>query len=138
MRLGEWSVIPQKITYKTYTGEVKTTTYSDNEAFEILENDGEWMLDPEKAAKVSKLQLYPLKMSYFKNDPRLIRGSSYNIAYAVYNKMAIFPAFKYIMRSETGRKLYNRMNDIDNDGNKVGNGVLDMVTVESAVKVGMS
>lgn len=70
MMLGTWSVIPQKIEYKTYTGENKTTTYSDNEAFEILENDPEWMLDPEKAAKVSRLQLYPLKMSYFKNDPR--------------------------------------------------------------------
>ncbi len=138
MRLGEWSVIPQKITYKTYTGETKTTTYSDNEAFEILETDGEWMLDPEKAAKVSRLQLYPLKMSYFKNDPRALRGSSYNLAYSVYDKMAIFPAFKYIMRSETGRQLYNRMNDIDENGNTVGNGVLDMVTVESAVKVGMS
>jgi len=70
MMLGTWSVIPQKITYKTYSGETMTTTYSDNEAFEILEHDGEWMLDPEKAAKVSKLQLYPLKMSYFKNDPK--------------------------------------------------------------------
>lgn len=131
MMLGTWSVIPQKITYKTYTGETMTTTYSDNEAFEILENDGEWMLDPEKAAKVSRLQLYPLKMSYFKNDPRSLRGSSYNLAYSVYNKMAIFPAFKYIMRSETGQRLYNRMND-------KSKGVLDMITVESAVKVGMS
>lgn len=130
MMLGTWSVIPQKITYKTYSGETMTTTYSDNEAFEILENDGEWMLDPEKAAKVSRLQLYPLKMSYFKNDPKAIT-SGQNIAYSVYNKMAIFPAFKYIMRSETGRKIYDRMND-------VSKGVLDMVTVESAVKVGMS
>ena len=138
MMLGTWSTIPQKIEYRTYTGEKKTTTYSDNEAFEILENDGEWMLDPEKAAKVSKLQLYPLKMSYFKNDPKQLRGTSYNLAYSVYNKMAIFPAFKYIMRSETGRQLYNRMNDVDENGNTVGNGVLDMVTVESAVKVGMS
>jgi hypothetical protein len=77
-------------------------------------------------------------MSYFKNDPRQFRGTSYNLAYSVYNKMAIFPAFKYIMRSETGRKLYNRMNDIDENGNKTNKGVLDMVTVESAVKVGMS
>lgn len=138
MMLGTWSTIPQKIEYKTYTGEKRTTTYSDNEAFEILETDPDWMLDPEKAAKVSRLQLYPLKMSYFKNDPKLLRGTSYNLAYSVYNKMAIFPAFKYIMRSETGRKLYNRMNDIDDEGNKTNKGVLDMVTVESAVKVGMS
>ena len=131
MMLGTWSTIPQKIEYKTYTGEKKTTTYSDNEAFEILENDPDWMLDAEKAAKVSKLQLYPLKMSYFKNDPKQLRGTSYNLAYSVYNKMAIFPAFKYIMRSETGRKLYDRMNDTTK-------GALDMVTVESAVKVGMS
>ena len=131
MMLGTWSTIPQKIEYKTYTGEKKTTTYSDNEAFEILENDPDWMLDTEKAAKVSRLQLYPLKMSYFKNDPKQLRGTSYNLAYSVYNKMAIFPAFKYIMRSETGRKLYDRMNDTTK-------GALDMVTVESAVKVGMS
>lgn len=130
MMLGTWSVIPQKITYKTYTGMTMTTTYSDNEAFEILENDAEWMLDPEKAAKVSRLQLYPLKMSYFKNDPRALNGSIYNLAYAVYNKMAIFPAFKYIMRSETGRQIYNRMNDKDK-------GVLDMISVSQAVKVGM-
>ena len=130
MMLGTWSVIPQKITYKTYSGETMTTTYSDNEAFEILEHDGEWMLDPEKAAKVSKLQLYPLKMSYFKNDPKSLT-SGQNIAYSVYNKMAIFPAFKYIMRSETGRKIYDRMND-------TSKGVLDMITVESAVKVGMA
>jgi len=35
------------------------------------------------------------------------------------------------MRSETGRKIYDRMND-------TSKGVLDMITVESAVKVGMA
>jgi len=102
MMLGQWSVIPTKITYKNYSGQTLTTTYSDNEAFEILENDPKWMSDPEKAAKVSRLQLFPLKMTYFKNDPRNI-CPDYDIAYGVYNKMAIFPAFKYLMRSTTGR-----------------------------------
>ena len=44
MMLGTWSTIPQKIEYRTYTGEKKTTTYSDNEAFEILENGAKNML----------------------------------------------------------------------------------------------
>ena len=128
MMLGQWSVIPTKITYKNYSGQTLTTTYSDNEAFEILENDPKWMSDPEKAAKVSRLQLFPLKMTYFKNDPRNI-CPDYDIAYGVYNKMAIFPAFKYLMRSTTGRQIYNRMNTKGNE--------LDMITFESAVKVGL-
>lgn len=128
MRLGQWSVIPKKIKYTTYTGEIKTTTYCDNEAFEILENDPKWMLDEEKAAKVSKLQLFPLKMTYFKNDPRNI-CPDYDMAYGLYNKMAIFPAFKYLMRSTTGKQVYDRMNRKGDE--------LDMITFESAVKVGL-
>lgn len=128
MMLGQWSVDPVKITYKNYTGQTLETYYSDNEAFEILENDPEWMVDPEKAAKVSRLQLYPLKMTYFKNDPREI-APDYTIAHGLYNKMAIFPAFKYLMRSTTGKKLYDRMNRKSDP--------LDMLTFESAVKVGL-
>lgn len=128
MMLGQWSVDPIKIKYKNYSGETHETYYSDNEAFEILENDPEWMVDPEKAAKVSRLQLFPLKMTYFKNDPRQIT-QDYTIAHGLYNKMAIFPAFKYLMRSTTGRKIYDRMNRESDP--------LDMLTFESAVKVGL-
>nr|DAJ24242.1 MAG TPA: hypothetical protein [Caudoviricetes sp.] len=34
-------------------------------AYNILENDSDWQSDPKKAKIVSKLELYPLKMSYF-------------------------------------------------------------------------
>ena len=43
--------------------------------------------------------------------------------------MAIFPAFKYLMRSTTGKQVYNRMNRKGDE--------LDMITFESAVKVGL-
>lgn len=128
MRLGDWSVDPIQIKYKTRSGEIKTTSYSDNEAFEILENDPEWMSNPEKAAKVSKLQLYPLKMSYYKNDPHSLFKTT-NVAFGEYNKMAIFPAFKYLMTSTTGKQIYERMNEKGQE--------LDMITFESAVKVGL-
>lgn len=55
MMLGQWSVIPTKIKYKNYNGDVLETYYSDDEAFNIIENDRDWMIDPEKAAKVSRL-----------------------------------------------------------------------------------
>lgn len=128
MSLGQWSVIPIKIKYKNYSGQILETYYSDNEAFEILENDPSWIVDPEKAAKVSRLQLFPLKMSYFKNDPKTL-SSGNDLAYGVYNKMAIFPAFRYLMRSTTGKQIYDRMNRQEDP--------LDMVTFESAVKVGL-
>ena len=117
--LGEWSF------------DEDINGYSDEKAFEILEKDASWMKDPEKAAIVSKLQLKPLKMTYFMNDPK---DMSYNgddplmANMPVYNKMAIFPLFKYAASSNTGRQLYDRMNM---EGNE-----LDMVTFESAVKVG--
>lgn len=118
--LGEWSF------------EEDIDGYSDEAAYNILENDSEWMRDPEKAALVSKLQLKPLKMTYFMNNPK-------DMSYAddltplisnlpVYNKMAIFPLFKYAASSKTGKQLYERMNM---EGSE-----LDMITFESAVKVG--
>jgi len=42
--------------------------YSDEMAYNILENDPDWQSDPKKAKIVSKLELYPLKMSYFQNS----------------------------------------------------------------------
>lgn len=129
MMLGQWSVKPIKIKYKDYDGNILETEYSDNEAFEILENDPDWMFSAEKAAKVSRLQLFPLKMTYFKNDPRELNPEN-NIAYGLYNKMAIFPAFKFLFRSKTGKQIYNRMT---RESDPIG-----MLTFESAVKVGLN
>jgi len=43
--------------------------------------------------------------------------------------MAIFPMFKYMTRSKTGKALYDRMNNSEK-------GCIDMIAFESAVKVG--
>jgi hypothetical protein len=43
MNLGNWTTEPDE------------SGYSDEEAYNILETDGSWMNDPEKARKVSKL-----------------------------------------------------------------------------------
>lgn len=107
------------------------TGYSDEKAYQILEKDGSWMTDDEKAAIVSKLQLFPLKMSYFQNDSTILSsGEDFEnrINLPIYDKMAIFPMFKYMTRSSVGRALYDRMNKPKNE--------IDMVTFESAVKVG--
>ena len=112
--LGQWSTEPDE------------TGYCDEDAFWILENDAEWMSDPEKAAQVSKLQLYPLKMSYYQNDPTKIGNMNTNLA--ILNKMAIFPLFKYNSATEVATELYNRMNRSEQE--------LDMVSFISAVKVG--
>lgn len=107
------------------------TGYSDEKAYQILEKDGSWMTDPEKAAIVSKLQLFPLKMSYFQNDSTILSsGKNFEnrINLPIYDKMAIFPMFKYMTRSSVGRALYDRMNKSENE--------IDMITFESAVKVG--
>lgn len=115
MSLGNWTIEPDE------------SGCSDEEAYRILETDGSWMNDPEKARKVSKLQLFPLKMTYFSNNPtELGPGIFQNLP--VYNKMAIFPMFKYATQSTSGRQLYDRMNKEDNE--------IDMIAFESAVKVG--
>ena len=99
---------------------------SDEEAFNILETDDSWMNDPEKARIVRKFQAYPLKMSYFQNDP-FIAGTQ-NINLGLLNKMAIFPAFKFMMSNDVGRQIYSRMNKKGHE--------LDMISFKSAVKVG--
>ena len=70
-------------------------------------------------------------MSYFQNDSVILsQGSDFEnrINLPVYNKMAIFPMFKYMTRSKVGRALYDRMNKENN--------TIDMLVFESAVKVG--
>lgn len=116
MGIGRWSV------------EEDETGYSDEKAYQILEKDGSWMSDPEKASIVSKLELFPLKMSYFQNNEYVISENNI-VNLPIYDKMAIFPMFKYMTRSKTGKALYDRMNDSEK-------GCIDMIAFESAVKVG--
>ena len=126
--LGQWSVIPDE------------TGYSDEDAFNIIENgyyineDGErvnigeqdWAKDKNLASKIQKLQLFPLKMSYFDNYSHK-EGDNFRNR-TLLNKMAIFPLFKFNMSTNTGSKLYLRMN-------RYGDWI-DMITFKSAVKVG--
>lgn len=100
--------------------------YSDEMAYNILENDQDWQSDPKKAKIVSKLELYPLKMSYFQNSSQQIGDGFINLP--IYNKMAIFPAFKYMLQSDNGRAIYERMNSKGNE--------IDMLAFDSAIKVG--
>lgn len=102
-------------------------TDEDEEAFWILETDASWMSDPEKSAKVQKLELFPLKMAYYSNDPEeYSKGDMFNTP--TLGKQAIFPWFKYQASSEVGMQLYNRMNK---NGSEI-----DFLSFDSAVKVG--
>ena len=101
--------------------------YSDEEAYEILEKDASWMNDPEKATMVSKFSGYVLKMSYFQNNNTAVT-SKHNLNLPIYNKMAIFPMFKFMATGEIGKKVLERM---EKPGNE-----LDMISFTSAVKVG--
>lgn len=101
--------------------------YSDEAAYNILENYPDWQSDLKKAKIVSKLELYPLKMSYFQNSSQNIGNDNF-INLPVYNKMAIFPAFKYMLQSDNGKAIYERMNKKGNE--------IDMLAFDSAVKVG--
>jgi len=95
--IGDWSFKPDRF------------GYSDEEAYKILETDSSWMSDPEKSAKIEKFQLYALKMSYFGHENRQF-VEQFNANVPIYNKMAIFPMFKFHASSEVGAKIYNRMN----------------------------
>ena len=126
--LGQWSVIPDE------------TGYSDEDAFNIIENgyyadesgnrvnvgEQDWAKDEKLASKIQKLQLFPLKMSYFDNYSHQ-EGDNFRNR-TILNKMAIFPLFKFNMSTNTGSKLYLRMNRTGNE--------IDMITFKSAVKVG--
>jgi hypothetical protein len=57
MSLGMWTI------------EEDETGYSDEIAYRILEEDSDWQRNPEKAAIVNKLELFPLKLSYVGNEP---------------------------------------------------------------------
>lgn len=128
--LGQWSFEPDE------------NGYSDEEAYNILEGiianeDGTrtrsenpsdaWSKDPKLYEKVRRLQLFPLKMSYFQNDNENIT-EDISINRPIYNKMAIFPLFGFQRSTSVGKALYDRMNQVGNE--------LDMISFKSAVKVG--
>lgn len=113
--VGEWTFKPD------------ATGYSDEIAYNIIEKDASWMSDPKKYAIVRKLQLKPLKMSFFSNNT-IMRAGSNKLVIPVYDKMAMFPMFKYACGSTVGQQLYDRMNKAGNE--------IDMIGFNSAVKVG--
>lgn len=110
-------------------------SYDDERAYRIIESDdnGDWLADEKKYEAVRKLEIFPLKMSYFQNDPQVLYkdgDQAKGRVVPMLNKMAVFPLFKFQATSDTGRKLYNRMNKSGNE--------LDMISFKSAVKVGPS
>ena len=118
--LGEWSF------------EEDEDGYSDEKAYNLIEKDASWMFDENKSKIVRKLQLYPLKMSYFQNEATDLTKYD-NHAKPIYNKQAIFPWFKYQAGysedgNDIGSRMYRRMNK---EGNEI-----DMISFKSAVKVG--
>ena len=113
--VGEWTFKPD------------ATGYSDEIAYNIIEKDASWMSDPKKYAIVRKLQLKPLKMSFFSNNTIMKAGNN-KLVIPVYDKMAMFPMFKYACGSTVGQQLYERMNKPGNE--------IDMIGFNSAVKVG--
>ena len=113
--LGQWSYDDEKA-YKIIEGADKK--------FKEGSDTGEWLADEKLYNAVRKLELFPLKMSYFQNDPNAFAGA----VVPGLNKMAVFPLFKFQATTDTSRKLYERMNKRDNQ--------LDMISFKSAVKVG--
>lgn len=114
--LGDWSFEPDP-----------ETGYCDEEAYRLIESSDDWMKNKDTYQLVRKFQLYVLKMSYFQNKPTHITPNS-NVNLPIYNKMAIFPLFKFHASTEVGHMLYERMNRKGEE--------LDMVSFKSAVKVG--
>lgn len=94
-------------------------------AFELLESENEsWLSNPELYAQAIETLIKPLKMVYFGNHEL----SKLGLNVPVFDKMAIFPMFRVTSKADN-YKLYQRMNN-----EKLG--TIDMLTFESAVKVG--
>ena len=94
-------------------------------AFDLLEsNDQSWLSDPKLYAQAIETLIKPLKMVYFGNHQLTKLG----LNVPVFDKMAIFPMFKVLAKADN-YQLYKRMNDENL-------GTIDMLTFESAVKVG--
>ena len=94
-------------------------------AFDLLESpDESWLSDPKLYAQAIETLIKPLKMVYFGNHELTKLG----LNVPVFDKMAIFPMFR-VMAKADNYHLYNRMNNEEL-------GAIDMLTFESAVKVG--
>ena len=94
-------------------------------AFDLLESpDESWLSDPRLYAQAIETLIKPLKMVYFGNHELTKLG----LNVPVFDKMAIFPMFR-VMAKADNYHLYNRMNNEEL-------GTIDMLTFESAVKVG--
>lgn len=127
INVADAQVFVRPMMYRNLRKRMGEWTNEDEEAFWILETDDSWMHDAEKSKKVRKFQLNALKMSYFGYDVHNIT-EGININKPLYNKMAIFPLFKFHRSTDVGRMLYDRMNRKDD--------VIDMIAFSSAVKVG--
>lgn len=94
-------------------------------AFELLESENEsWLSDPKLYSQAIETLIKPLKMVYFGNHEL----NNLGLSIPVFDKMAIFPLFR-VMAKADNYHLYKRMNDETL-------GTIDMLTFESAVKVG--
>lgn len=94
-------------------------------AFELLESEDEsWLSDPLLYSQAIETLIKPLKMVYFGNHNLTKLG----LNVPVFDKMAIFPMFRVTSKADN-YNLYQRMNN-----EKLG--TIDMLTFESAVKVG--
>lgn len=102
-------------------------------AYEIMEGEDEtWMEDPKLYQKTISAVFQPLKMVYFGDH----RNDKLNLNIPVFDKMAMFPMFKALAKADN-RLLYNRMNSLNEKGEYDSKlGTIDMLTFESAVKVG--
>ena len=117
-----------RIAIGEWTFEKDEDGYCDEDAYNMIEsNDTSWMNDESKYNKVRKFILKPLKMSFFQNKTNGTIGTQ-NVLLPIYNKMAIFPMFKFACQSGTGKQIYERMNRKGSE--------IDMLGFESAVKVG--
>lgn len=97
------------------------------EAFDILENDPDVLKDPKKYGKVLGVAMSPFKMVYYGSDPLTItvNGVQEVINPITFNKMAIFPVFKYLATGDL-RAMYDTMNDAAHP--------IDLITTGSATK----
>lgn len=94
------------------------------EAYNILESEGDVLSNPEKYAKALKASIKPLKMMYFGDNYDAIA----KINVPTFDKMALFPMFRILAKADN-KYLYDRMNNEEL-------GTIDMLAFESAVKVG--
>ena len=95
------------------------------EAYRIMEGEDEsWLNDPVKYAITTSALINPLKMVYFGDH----RDSQLNLNIPVFDMMVMFSMFQVLAKCYISL-LYERMNFEEL-------GTIDMLTFESAVKVG--